>query len=483
MGGIVIEFNTLTRSSSIVPKWTTVDCLNCNTGHVYSVENNNGNKTDRVIIHENTVYGQAFEDLKQQSNYSKTFNILLDNKKENLIPMPGPEEDVSELLASTQKKMQSILDQYLEQLRIESKVRMERFKKQEEQHTQDAMAQIKLENTQLWSKLVQVTNNSGKEKEETTVPTPQAPSLPQQPKKTDEEEHPRLANSTNTQNSSPLPPMKRLSFFLDEAAIRNLRNKDLDHKDLKQLMEQQQSNHQDGAENGEEDEENMFNLDEEFSDEEKASETNEATLDDKLDDNQHIDQEQVQGSSKEIPLSTSLKKSVSNIDDQMAWIKKKRNTRKYLAQDFDIKSEFKRTFANNNNEGDMNISKLATSMPITIHYPSEKNDNTTESSEEKNKKRDILASSFANYDSSFSDRTLSNQFPRVAPPPNGRKGQASSALIKPQLESLIGKSLDTRGISNNKSNKGESKYNSDDEEFDATLPPHVWAASHDLSNE
>lgn len=125
------------------------------------------------------------------------------------------------------------------------------------------------------------------------------------------------------------------------------------------------------------------------------------------------------------------------------------------------------------------ISMLATSMPITIHYPSLKNEASEKTSEENDdkspKKRDILVSSFANYDSSFSDRMLSEQFP----PPPRRKSVASSALIRPQLDSLIGKSLDTRGLLKKKANEVEIKENSDDEEFDATLPPHVWAASHE----
>ncbi|KAI8637101.1 hypothetical protein BD408DRAFT_486453 [Parasitella parasitica] len=362
----------------------------------------------------------------------------------------------------------------------ESKVRIEKFKKQEEKHTQDAMAQVKLENNQLWSRLVKVTNISGKEKEETTVPTPQAPSLPQQSKETVGEERPQLANSTNNRNLSTLPPVKRLSFFLDEAAICNLRNKDLDSEDLKRRMEQQQYDYSsERDEVGAEEEEDLFNLDEEFSDEERTPVAQEANDDDdKLDKNQRIDQENAQGSSKEMPLSASLKKQVSNIDHRLAWIKKKRNTGKYLAQDFDIKSELKRTLSNGNDEGGMNISKLATSMPITIHYLSEKNEGNMDSNDGENKKSDILASSFANYDSSFSDRMLSDQFPRVAPPRNGRKGQASSALIRPQLESLIGKSLDTRGLLSNKTNRSDSKDDSDDEEFDAALPPHEWAASY-----
>lgn len=150
--------------------------------------------------------------------------------------------------------MQSVLDQYLEQLRIESKVRIEAFKKQEEKKTHDAIAQIKRENSLLWSKLVKVTNSSGEEKEETIVsaPLPKTPSLPEQQSK---EPQTKAANTSNhvrfaeevdndhQQTSSPLPSIKRFSFSLDEAAIRGLQHKDLDNKNLKLRVEQQQSSY------------------------------------------------------------------------------------------------------------------------------------------------------------------------------------------------------------------------------------------------
>jgi hypothetical protein len=36
--------------------------------------------------------------LKQQSNYSKPFNINLENIQDNLIPMPGAEEGMTDLV-------------------------------------------------------------------------------------------------------------------------------------------------------------------------------------------------------------------------------------------------------------------------------------------------------------------------------------------------------------------------------------------------
>ena len=117
---------------------------------------------------------------------------------------------------------------------------------------------------------------------------------------------------------------------------------------------------------------------------------------------------------------------------------------------------------------------FATSVPITIHYALDEPQEEEKEDQDGSlpKKRDILVSSFANFDAS--ERLLSAQFPT----PRRRKSVQSSSLLRPQLESLVGKSLDTRGLSGRKKQQEtiESTENSSDEEFDSSLPPHVWAA-------
>ena len=120
---------------------------------------------------------------------------------------------------------------------------------------------------------------------------------------------------------------------------------------------------------------------------------------------------------------------------------------------------------------------FATSVPITIHYPSAEKETKDEEKDATPKKKDILASSFANIDFSYSDRLLSEQFP----PPRRRKSAASSSLINPQLDSLVGKSLDTRGLMLKKKNVLEPRE--DREDFDTSLPPHVWAAMEEYADE
>jgi hypothetical protein len=115
------------------------------------------------------------------------------------------------------------------------------------------------------------------------------------------------------------------------------------------------------------------------------------------------------------------------------------------------------------------VSKYATSVPISIHYPQfneeqEDEDQVEEGSKKKDKK-DLLTSSFAHYDFSYPDRMLSEQFPQ-----RRRKSLLSNSMIKPQLDTLVGKSLDTRGIMQKKQNIREK----DEESFGPMQPPHLW---------
>ncbi|KAI7899892.1 uncharacterized protein BX663DRAFT_519841 [Cokeromyces recurvatus] len=459
MGGIVIEFNTLIQSSTSQSHWNTVKCLNCNSGNIYSVT-----KANNVIIHPDAICGKAYEDLKKKTNYSKTFSINLDDSMmEDIIPMPSPKEDIPSALVSTHKKIQSILDQSIKQMRIESKVRIEQFKKQEEKRLEASIAYAMDENNRLWTKIVKVTSKVDK----TEVKHQTTKRKEEKEKNTTNVNHvcfaPELNNHQSEEQQHP-KSLRRTSFNLDEATIGKLCNVNLDkqmpllNKDLDNIQEENDDNN--------EEEEDIFNLDEEFSEEEE----NEAT--DNEEEEEELNKEEV--GENHLPLSTSLKKSISQIDKKFSWIKKKRNTNKYLPQDFDIKNNSKKETSNDNEP----VTIYATSVPVAIHYPlnndkEEGNDTTNTSMNETKRGNDILAFSFANYNNaSFSDKLLSDQF-TVAP--RRRKSlMASSSMIRPQLDTVVGKSLDTRGLLKKKATVIESNYTSDDD-FDSKLPPHIWA--------
>ncbi|KAI9250750.1 hypothetical protein BY458DRAFT_536258 [Sporodiniella umbellata] len=210
----------------------------------------------------------------------------------------------------------------------------------------------------------------------------------------------------------------------------------------------------------------MFFLDEEISEEDQD-------LDSCREENDAMDQNGNTSFCKN-PLSASFKQSVFEMDKKYPWVKKKRETNKYLAQDLETKKGPKDL--DSNAEEDKIISKFATSVPITINYPfieeGEEKENKKDDAEGSPKKKDILAKSFANYDFSYSDRLLSEQFPA----PNRRRSNipGSASLVNPQLHSLVGKSLDTRG--NTKKAISQLRPKDEDEDFDSSVPPHVWAA-------
>ncbi|CAO3606989.1 unnamed protein product [Mucor hiemalis] len=286
---------------------------NCNSGDLYSITDSTS--SSKVVVHENAIHGEEIDKLKQEPTYSHIFHIKLsDDIEEDLIPMPSV-EDVPGKLVSTHNQIQNLMDQSAEKSRLESKTRIEEFKQKEEKRLQDSLSKAKLENTQLWSKIIRVTNEQSDDKKEKS--------------------HVRFAPVVEADPIISHPIIKKNNFDLDESAISSsLKNKNLDHiSSFKYVGEEHQS-----EEEEEEEEEDMFNLDEEFSDEEKdigkVDESKENSDNEETEENENRE------------VSSSLKKSISEIDQKFSWIKKKRNTSKYLTQDFDIKSEFKRGFKN-----------------------------------------------------------------------------------------------------------------------------------------
>ncbi|OBZ88632.1 hypothetical protein A0J61_03320 [Choanephora cucurbitarum] len=439
IGGIKIEFSVLTRSIKR-QNWTTTACLNCDMKTVYSV--NTDHTGNFIIVHQDV---QLEHEVKQKPEYSKLLNIQL-TQTPNLMGLPESDQDMPEELVPVYQKMQSILNQSIEQLRIESNLRLEQFKKEEEKKLQTSIAHAKREGNQLWSKIIQVSGQNQEEKQEEQKPAKVS---------TPHQHHVRFSDK-------PIPAGKRLSFALDEQSIHQLRHVRLDHQNPHAHLDGDQASESD-------EEEDMFHLDEELSDKEEENKDDEEEEPEEEEGDEHT---KAADRSSQPLLSASLKKSISEIDQRFQWVKKKRNTGKYLARDFDLKTD--RLDPQEEKGPESTVSMFATSVPITIHYALDEPQEEEKEDQDGSlpKKRDILVSSFANFDAS--ERLLSAQFPT----PRRRKSVQSSSLLRPQLESLVGKSLDTRGLSGRKKQQEtiESTENSSDEEFDSSLPPHVWAA-------
>lgn len=143
---------------------------------------------------------------------SKSFCIYL-----LLIDVPGK-------LVSTHNQIQSLMDQSAEKLRLESKARIEEFKQQEEKRVQDLLSKAKSENTQLWSKIIRVSNEQSDDKKEKS--------------------HVRFAPVENADPNISHPTIRKNNFDLDESTISSsLKNKNLDHisSNFKYIGEEQQS--------------------------------------------------------------------------------------------------------------------------------------------------------------------------------------------------------------------------------------------------
>ncbi|KAI8993545.1 hypothetical protein BDB01DRAFT_332721 [Pilobolus umbonatus] len=129
---------------------------------------------------------------------------------------------VTMLVLSTDLKeayghMQSVLDLSLEKLRLESKLRVEQFKMEEEKRLTESMDQVKMENRILWTKVVELS----KEPEKTESSDEIAEDVIV--KKNTKPNHVRFQSIEHVANS---PRTK--GFHLDENAIMSLSNKNLD---------------------------------------------------------------------------------------------------------------------------------------------------------------------------------------------------------------------------------------------------------------
>jgi hypothetical protein len=118
------------------------------------------------------------------------------------------------------------LDQSVEQMKIESKVRIEEFKKREEKELQASIRRARLEEDTLWSRMVQPTVVTSKEpaKEQQVLET----DIDEIKKKSTNEKDHRVRFAGQEEPSS----IKRSGFDLDESAIGILRHIDLDQNKL-----------------------------------------------------------------------------------------------------------------------------------------------------------------------------------------------------------------------------------------------------------
>jgi hypothetical protein len=116
---------------------------------------------------------------------------------------------IPEELDSTQQQLKAVLDQSVEKLSLESKVRIENYKKEEERKLQDFAAQAKLENTYLLHRLIRIRDEEkGQQKE-----------------KKEAKEGPRVRFNEKIDDDDNIKKTRNTGFALDEHQMKGLDNK------------------------------------------------------------------------------------------------------------------------------------------------------------------------------------------------------------------------------------------------------------------
>ncbi|KAI9317075.1 hypothetical protein BX666DRAFT_2027172 [Dichotomocladium elegans] len=522
MGGVQAEYNALIRARTLDNNWMTVECLNCLTGAVYSVQRQSLKATasypvdvqdlyrpgDRILIHKGTLYGPELENVKQRSDYSKQFNIVLNPDMTKAFE--EDEEKVPGDLYMSHTHLNRILDASLKQMKVETDARIERFRTEQLRELETTSAKIKYDRQALWHKILEVarTVHNDALNEKITDPRKASPISSSHVRFNEQEaiiDRSKKSDLSEPQSSAPSAngPAKGSSYqqqkmFIKPSSLRPHASFGFDEHPFSGSLKQQQQypssplaratvvepddNDDDGDEGGEsrsaeenddDDDDGMFDLDEDI----EAEDLNEDSK----------DKGEYEGSKQQ----------------QRSWAKR-RSSSKYIPA-FDEETE-----EDNQDTLSTSVSAFATSMPIAISYgqmprsfgapdesASKPADHTPSSSTRRSDVAEInnanvssaknstpnQAKSLVNFGQfSFVDQEASMLFP----PQRRRSIAVARAGSRPQLDSLpvIGRSLDTRSVrSRAKDNVGGGVVdddNDDDDDDDRNapmIPPHVLAAS------
>ncbi|KAI8968434.1 hypothetical protein BDF20DRAFT_182102 [Mycotypha africana] len=187
-----------TRNSSKHGDWITFSCQNCNTGDVYSIKQSTEEDEDEqemrkkfdtihchrykdqegqistkqkttsplsdldqpiVIIHTGTVFGAEIDRIKEKSNFSHTFHIVLKpdlpGSQISLEEHNGAEED-SELRAQ-HRQIQHLLKESLVDMEMATKNRVEAYKAEQEMLLRRAKEKAMYDGAILWQTIKEAT--------------------------------------------------------------------------------------------------------------------------------------------------------------------------------------------------------------------------------------------------------------------------------------------------------------------------------------
>ncbi|KAI8149097.1 hypothetical protein BJV82DRAFT_574381 [Fennellomyces sp. T-0311] len=515
MGGVQAEYNSLmtTRLVGKDRSWMTVACLNCSTGDVYSVRRPSNERGftitypvdvhslystgDRVVIHDNTVFGDQIEAIKQRQNYSHNFGIVLNvdapaGKKsdgfEGKSTIPGD-------LYSQHGQLKLILEQSLKQMQLDTEARIEQFRQDQLEELERSSTQAKCDRDFLWQRILEASRTVNEEQQlrkrlssESDHGSDSEPSHVRfaEEKQASRSDTPIRQQAPQPSTSSYITPssLRKASFALDERVIatswkNSTHNPQIKPTTSEGLAREDNGDSDDIALSDQEDSDGLFDLDEEIDDDSSA----------------HEDAE------------SSDKKDISGSYRGSADWRRKRPSTKYLSTYDEADEENdSRPQSSGNDLLSTSVSAYATSVPIAISHsdineamkelpnenavnPADQDPTKTGSSIQKNNaessKEVPLSTSkgVIQYDQfSYADQEISKLFPQD----RRRKSIASTGTTpRPQLDSLVGQSLDTRRriartpIMRNTDQQKLSYYEtgSGDEHEGPMVPPHILAAN------
>ncbi|ORZ01246.1 hypothetical protein BCR43DRAFT_561533 [Syncephalastrum racemosum] len=464
MGGVQAEYNTLMKTRSI-RDWITVSCLNCATDNVYSVRTSSKSTTkypidletlcqagDQVLIHRDTIFGHQLESIRKRTNFSSHFGIML---MSDATPLPDGQglEETSETaipgeLYGQHKQLCKTLESSLENMRAETEKRIAAYREEEMTKLEQASARAKYDRKTIWHKILQVSRavleEEGRENTRSPVPRNDDDKTETSSRKettnrvhfAGREEATPSPGSNPSRSSAPSTStpssFRRPSFVLDEHLLSA--NTDSSTRPRGQVYSPEGGDRNilhDG--NTEEEEEDMFNLDEEIAEEE------------------------------------SDEQEASPAKDSPEWTRRRPN-RKYLSDEENEDDEDEDSAAEQEDNLSTSISAYATSVPIAISHgyqswvpqesekpvnpaerdPTSINEELIPNERTEQKSPSLQASSYVGYDhSSISDHAIS----RLFPPTGRRKSVAATGMTfrapAPLETTIIGGSLDTRGKMSN----------------------------------
>jgi len=464
VGGIVIEQKPLVRLRQVshAPSWATLSCLVCGTHDVFSVLFDDHRtrldhpdwdtllipESNNIIVHKGLKDAAEIDALKQQSNYSRTFQLVM-----------RPEEHLQTASSSDHPEFSKLRDElqliFTKAIKLEeekTRERIEAYKKQQEEDLATFRKNAESELQRLENMISQ------------SLQTPKPELGPQEENvmNTIQEDSAELSDAmavSGTLKKSTGRQRVRFDESSQNVTPSKLKESQEHISNLGKAPEDHRANvEEDGEveENEEsEDEENMFELDEEL--EPHGSHTV-----DEENENDDLDKESGERDNVETDDSHVIKAYSLPASSPLLMKARRRSSQKYPAGDTWDEHQDKDEDDGGKQE---ELTMYATSLPISINRIGAKQTPDVKNSAQPAKDQDAAIDSnnnktfrFGTYDPSQRDLAASAQFQSSHP-----LNQRNSSAIR-----LLSRSFTDE--------RSKHNHDNDDDDSGPMIPPHILAA-------